>query len=80
MKKEGTLSLSFAQSLPFTVSETTELDARAGAVGTSAERWVLPSCFTNFLHSLFLQLPLLQRRSEGRAALGELWQQITERD
>lgn len=37
-KKEGTFSLSFAQSFPFTVGKTTELDAKAGAVGTSAER------------------------------------------
>lgn len=63
-KKEGTFSLSFAQSFPFTVSKTTELDAKAGAVGTSAGE-VSPACVSHQLLAFpySLSLPLLHRSS-----------------
>lgn len=64
-KKEGTFSLSFAQSFPFTVSKTTELDAKAGAVGTSAGE-VSPACVSHQL--LAFRIPWRSRCCTGAAA------------
>lgn len=64
-KKEGTFSLSFAQSFPFTVSKTTELDAKAGAVGTSVGE-VSPACVSHQM--LAFRIPWRSRCCTGAAA------------